>query len=233
MVYYKHMSTYTKKFLERLYFNLPPLVPTVVQTAMEKTMEEIASEPASIQYLEDLIIAFSKKVWPYNQAFEELTAKYNKQMGEKLLLQKASYGLRRAVVHYHQTGGSWDALYTGAVAILFTLEERVELHQILVDINCDVRAFARQAALTVDRARYEERIDYYAERLQTIENELGRLRVLANSEMSEFLAREINQQVRAFELGIAAIGPKVDYSAVCNAHEHFVGRIQEFKTRVF
>lgn len=223
---------YTKKFLERLYFNLPPLVPAAVQKAIEERMNEVASESVAVQYVEDIIIAFSKQVWPYNQAFEELVQKNLKQLGEQLLLQKASYGLRRAISHYHKTGGTWDALYTGAVADLFTPEERVELHQTLVDINCDVREFARQSALTVERRHYEERVSYYGERLTEIEHEIGRLHVLANSEANEFLGQEIRQQIRGFELGIAAMGPRVDYDAVCKAHEHFRGRIRELNVRV-
>lgn len=225
----KTTNQYTIQLLQRLYFNLPPLVPGHIVDGLKKAMSEVTTDTETA-VIEDLMIVFGKKIWAYNQAFEELCTRFDGELGEKLFQQKASFGLRRAFDHYKQTGGSWAGLYTGAVAVLFTSEERVELHQMLVDIRCDVREFARQAALITERRWYEERIAYYHELLGKIETELSHLRNLAEQEEGQsFLADEINEHVRSLELGLAESGAKVDYEAICNAHEHFKGRKKELR----
>lgn len=224
------MSEYTSLFLERLYFNLPPLVSEEVRVELEKVLEELARTPRSISEVEDVIISFQKEIWPYTQAFEEIVQRYVAEMGETLLVRKCSYELRRAYEKYRQKS-SWENLYKGQEITAFTVEERTELHQLLVDIMCDVRDFAKQAALMNDRRVYESRINYYQERFAAIENELARLQQLADSEENIDLAREIRQHARDFELSIASLGPAFDFEAMCNAHAHFVGRKKELSAR--
>lgn len=227
-------NQYTAELLERMYFNLPPLVPESVVIGLKTAMADVEADGGKpVSDIEDVIIVFSKKIWPYTQAFEELCNRYEKELGEKLMSQKASYVLRRALEHYRQTGGTWLALYSGAVASMFTPEERVELHQLLVDIRCDVRAFAAQAAVMTDRAWYEERVEYYQELFGKIQTQLDTLRDLAESEIDHpQLAAEIQDHIRGFEFGLAKLGPQFDYEALCNAHEHFQGRKRDFKIRV-
>lgn len=224
------MSEYTSLFLERLFFNLPPLVSTEVKVELQNILEELAREPRAIVEVEDIIIGFQKEIWPYTQAFEEIVQRYVAEMGENLLIRKGSYELRRAYEKYRQNS-TWENLYKGQEMTAFTVEERTELHQLLVDIMCDVRDFAKQAALMNDRRIYENRIKYYQERFAAIENELGRLRQLADSEENIDLAREIRQHARDFELSVASLGPTFDFEAMCNAHAHFVGRKKELSVR--
>ena len=227
-------NQYTAELLERMYFNLPPLIPESVVSGLKVAMADVEADGGKpVSDIEDVIIVFSKKIWPYMQAFEELCHRYEEELGEKLMTQKASYVLRRAFDRYQQTGGTWRALYTGATAPLFTPEERVELHQLLVDIRCDVRAFAHQAAVMTDRTWYEERVGYYQELFGRIQTQLDTLRDLAESEVDQpQLAAEINDHIRGFEFGLAKLGPQFDYEALCNAHEHFQGRKKDFKIRV-
>lgn len=140
------MSEFTAHFLERLYFNLPPLVPEPTKANLEHELERLARTPQTVTEVEDIIIKYAKELWPYTQAFEELVQTYLKKMGETLLTRKASYSLRAAYEKYRKSG-SWTALYSGEGAKAFTVEERTGLHELLVDIMCDIRAFARQAAL--------------------------------------------------------------------------------------
>lgn len=224
------MSEYTSLFLERLFFNLPPLVSAEVKVELQNILEELAREPRAIVEVEDIIIGFQKEIWPYTQAFEEVVQRYLDEMGESLLMRKGSYELRHAYEKYRQTG-TWAGLYKGEGVHAFTVEERTELHEILVDIMCDVREFARQAALMNDRANYVKRVRYYQERYMAIEHELGRLKQLADSEENIDLAREIRQHSRDFELSIASLGPSFDFEAMCNAHAHFVGRKKELSAR--
>lgn len=225
------MSEFTSHFLERLYFNLPPLTPESVRLDLEKELETLAQNPRTVTEVEDIIIAYYQKLWPFVQAFEDLVKDYLKQMGESLLGRKGTYGLKAAYEKYKRAGGTWASLYNGEEVAAFTSEERTELHQLLVDIMCDVRAFAAQAALMSDRKVYEQKIAHYREKQTIILRELDRLRLLAENEENVSLAREIRQHVRDFELGIAALGPALNFEAVCSAHEHFVGRKKELLAR--
>lgn len=224
------MSEYTSLFLERLYFNLPPLVVEEVRVELEQVLEELSREPRSVVEVEDIIISFQKEIWPYTQAFEEMVQRYVEEMGETLLMRKSSYELRRAYEKYRQHS-TWKNLYKGQEISAFTVEERTELHQLLVDIMCDVRDYAKQAAIMSDRKVYENRIAYYQKRYAEIEIELDRLQELADNEENIDLAREIRQHARDFKLSIASLGPVFDFEAVCNAHAHFVGRKKELSAR--
>lgn len=145
------MSEYTSIFLERLYFNLPPLVSDTIKKELESTLEELSRTARTTAEVEDIIIAFQQEIWPYTQAFEEIVQRYLAEMGETLLLRKASYPLRKAYEQYRRHN-SWESLYKGEGAGAFTVEDRTELHQLSVDIICDVRDFARQIALMSEQA---------------------------------------------------------------------------------
>lgn len=225
------MSEFTSHFLERLYFNLPPLTPEAVRVDLEKELENLAQNPRPVTEVEDIIIAYYQKLWPFVQAFEDIVKEHLGQMGEQLLNRKGTYGLKAAYEKYKRAGGTWSSLYNGEELTAFTSEERTELHQLLVDIMCDVRAFAAQAAVMSDRSVYEKKIAHYRERQAIIYRELDRLRALAESEENVALAREIRQHVRDFELGIASLGPAINFEVVCSAHEHFVGRKKELLAR--
>ena len=224
------MSQYTTQFLERLLLNLPPLVPEKIQIALEAELDDLFLHPRAVAEVEDIIIFYQKEIWPFTQAFEEVVKRHLEEMGETLLLRKASYGLKRAYDQYRKQS-NWASLFKGAAVSAFSSEERTELHELLVDIMCDVRSFSRQAALVSDRKNYEARINHYRERHRVIERELNRLRNLAEKEENLALAREIRQHVRDLELSVAALGPEVDFEAVCNAHDHFVGRKKELSVR--
>lgn len=226
------MSQYTAQFLEQIYLNLPPLVPESVRFDLEKTLDSLELAPQTTLQVEDITIAFQQKIWPYTQAFNELVQQHLTEMGESLLLRKASYGLRSAYEKYRQAGGTWSQAYLGNNLGDFTSEERVELHQIIVDILCDVRAFARQAAQIADRKLYEGRLAYYRERQEIINRELARLRAFAENEENSELAKEVRQHVRDLELSIASLGPSLNFAAVCQAHEHFVARKKELSVKI-
>ena len=225
---------HTVSIFERLYANLPPLVPQAVVEDMGRALEQVkADQELSTEELEDVMIAFGKKVWPYIQAFEEFYQVYESQLGEKLLRQRSSPALQRSYQLFKEMGGTWRDLYAGSMAHVFGHEERTELGQVLVDIKCDIRAFAFQAVTATDRAAYETRIREFARIADDISERLTALEGLAADEQEHpSLAAEIRAQIRAFEYGLAFLGPKVDYQAVCSAPEHFQGRRLELKIRV-
>lgn len=228
---------HTLTIFERTYANLPPLVPEDVAHDMGAAMEQLrANFGLNVAELEDTMIAFGRKVWPYLQAFEELYNVYQSELGEKLFVQKAPASLRKAYTAHCEGGGSWREFYVGngadGVSGKISSEDRVTMHQLLVDIQCDVRAFAFQAVLQRDRVRYETRIKEFQNILAEMEARLDGLRRLAEDEQEHpQLAAEIREHIRAFEYGLAFLGPKMDYHTVCNAHEHFAGRRALLKGR--
>jgi hypothetical protein len=232
MAYSFPTTGYTVQFLERLYFNVPPLVPKDLLMDLKSALDNVVTQNGLPSEIDDIIIFFGKKLWPYNQAFEELCAKIEKELGTKLFMQKASYPVRVAMAEYEQGGGSLERLFSGADAHVFSAEIRLELHQILVDIRCDIRSFAHQSALSTDKKKYLERVAYFETVLKKIEIELAHLHKLADAESDiPVLADEIRGHARDFELSLVKLGPQFDYEALCNAHEHFVGRKKELLVR--
>ena len=224
---------HTLAIFERTCINLPPLVPSEVVRDMGAALEQLQSNFAlTLGELEDTMISFGRRVWPYLQAFEELYNVYQGELGEKLFIQKATPELRRLLESFRASGASWREFYVGAGAAQAPADERVTLHQIMVDIQCDVRAFAYQAVLHTDRARYERRISEFQNILTDMEHRLDALRELAEMEQEHpQLAAEIREQIRGFEYGLAYLGPQVDYATVCNTHDHFTGRRDELRRR--
>lgn len=224
---------HTLAIFERTCINLPPLLPPDLARDMSAALEQMQGNfSLTLQELEDTMISFGRRAWPYLQAFEELYNVYQAELGEKLFIQKVSPELRRAWQSFNEAGGSWREFYVGAGAAQVAAEQRVELHQIIVDIQCDVRAFAYQAVLHADRARYERRIAEFQQILNDMEHRLDALRELAEMEQEHpQFAAEIRDQIRTFEYGLAYLGPQVDYATVCNTHEHFTGRRQDLRQR--
>lgn len=224
---------HTLSIFERTCINLPPLLPAEIAHDMGAALEQLRSNfTLTLEELEDTMILFGRRVWPFFQAFEELYNVYQGELGEKLFIQKASPELRRTLESFRQAGGSWREFYLGSGEAQIPSEHRVLMHQIMVDIQCDVRAFAYQAVMHGDRARYEQRIREFQGILADMEHRLDSLRELADMEQEHpQLAAEIRGQIRAFEYGLAYLGPQIDYATVCNTHDHFVGRRTELRRR--
>ncbi len=224
---------HTLAIFERTCINLPPLLPQELGRDMSAALEQMQGNfSLTLEELEDTMIAFGRRAWPYLQAFEELYNVYQAELGEKLFIQKATPELRRTLENFRASGGGWREFYVGAGAAQVSTEERVTLHQIIVDIQCDVRAFAYQAVMHADRTRYERRISEFQQILADMERRLDALRELADMEQEHpQFAAEIRGQIRAFEYGLAYLGPQVDYATVCNTHDHFTGRRQDLRQR--
>ena len=219
---------------ERLLTSPPPLVSSDFIKEMDLALGACKSSGESnLRKVEDLIIHFAKALWPYRQAFEEMFKMYRGKMGHPLLKQKMSPILRKKYEQFVESGGDFHELRKGSISSFFNHEERVELHKIVIDIECDIRNFARQAVLHSDRTQYEKKILEFQNILGEIEINIEGLQELADAEEEHpQLAREIREQIRAFEHSIALFGPRVDYEAVCRAREHFAGRRLDLRMRI-
>lgn len=231
----KHsLIKHTIKIFERMYNNLPPLIPEKVQNDMYTALEQVKSNPhLSEEELERTMIHFAKQIWPETQAFQEFYNSYESHMAEPAFIQKLPPMLRKRYQEFIDAGHTYNELKKGLRLHLFADHERILLHQLIVDVTCDIRAFAYQAITHRDRERYEERVEEFGQILNHIEEQLDDLRALADNEQEHpQLASEIREHIRGFEHGFAFLGPRVDYAAVCNSHEHFQGRKQHLKMRI-
>jgi len=224
----------TIPIFERMCNNLPPLLPEKTIKNMRQALEQVKNNPdLTEEELERTMVHFAKLIWPYNQAFQELYKSYERLMAEDLFVQKLSPMLRKRYFEYKATGHGYIDVAKGKNLAFFAHHERVLLQQVVVDIVCDTRTFVFQALTHRDRETYLERVDEFKEILEHIELQLDSLRELAEHEQEHpQLAAEIREHVRGFEHSFAFLGPKVDYTAVCAAHEHFEGRKKHLKIRI-
>lgn len=224
----------TIEIFERMYRNLPPLVPEQVVADMGVAVDQIRANPdLDVDEIETTMLVFAKKIWAYNQAFQEIVASYDARMGEKLFLQHLTPSLRKKYAAFCEHGHTFADLHSSATINFFFPEDRVELHKILVTISCDVRGLAVQAVLHGEKKKYLDRIQEFEEILYDIDQQLEDLLQLAENEQEHpVLAAEIREHVKGFEHSIALLGPGIDFEAVCNAREHFRGRKQRHKERV-
>lgn len=229
----KDRLQHTIDIFERMYANMPPLVPEKIRTKMSEALK-LAKKNLELteEELETTMVLFAKQVWPYNQAFQEFYNSYEAQMGEQMFTQKLTGMLRKRYQDYVDSGSDFATLQKKS-SDFFTSEERTKLHAIIVDITCEIRAFAFQAVMHRDKEAYLDKIDEFKEILSHIDEQLDDLRAVADEESEHpMLAHEIRDHVRGFEHSFAFLGPRVDYNAVCSAREHFKGRKKHYKIRV-
>ena len=213
---------------------MPPSVPAGIKEDMTQALEQLRDNyDLTLVELEQTVIAFGKKLWPYRKAFEEFIDSYEAKSGEKFLLGTLSPALKKRYHEFKKYGGTLRDLHVGSPAEFFTSEERSDLCEALIKMNQDVRAHATQAVLAGDKIRYEKKVVEFQIILDDIEKRLDTLRLMAEDEQEHpELAAEIRAQVLSFEQGLCLLGPPHHYDAVCAAEEHFVGRKEEKKMRV-
>lgn len=201
---------------------------------MQAAAEQLRINPTvTTEQAEETIIVFGKQTWPYREAFAEFVELYEGLHGEVFFRQSISPILQKKYDDFLAYGGSYRDLYQGKKVHFFSPEDRQELCGALVNTRLAIREHARQAALSTERSVYEAKILEFQEVLDDIEKRLDALRLEADNEQEHpDLAAEIRAQVRAFEYGLCALGPKTDYTAVCAMPEHVAGRRKEKKMRV-
>jgi hypothetical protein len=219
----------TLSLFRRLYHHIPPLFPKDQTEAMGKTLDRLENDPAiTVEEIESAMIKFGYELWPYNQAFREYLRFTEERMGEHFLIPLLSEGLRQKYADFRKLNGTLADLHSGKNAQFFTSEERIELCEKLVDLQKQIREFARQEILGTEQERYSRRIKEFGVVFDEIQSSLSELKKLADREEDHpILADEIRARVRGFEQGLCLLGPELDYDAVCSSVEFFKGRKQE------
>lgn len=210
----------------RLLDDMPPLVPQEIQSDMQQAYEQMRHNYSlSLQELEDTIIVFGKKLWPYRKAYDEFLDIYEGKLGEQFLLGRLPLAMKKRYQEFKAVGGHFRDFHHGAPAMFFTSEERTKLCEALVETNLDIRRHAIQSVLSIDQEYYQKRVIEFQTILEDIEKRLDTLRLMADDEQEHpELAGEIREQVRSFEYGLCLLEPAHTYEAVCKSEEHFQGR---------
>ncbi len=221
---------HTTAIFRQLYEQMPPLVPEDVTRDMKQALEQVEENMHLTQdELEQTMISFAKKVWPYREAFFEFYSIYEGSLGEQILIRKFSYEMKKNYDLFRESGGTFRDLHTGGGVIhIFSSEERTQLCEALIEMRQELLAYTKQKVCTTDRKKYEQRISEFTRILSDIEHQLDQLRERADNEQEHpELASEIREHIRGFEHGLCLLGPRLDYEAVCRSHEFFDSRKQQ------
>lgn len=217
----------TIQIFERLVRDIPPLVPRQIADESRQALEQVRSNMhVKVDELEQTMVSVGMKLWPYREAFLEFYRVYESEVGEKALLQKLPYHIKKQYLLSREHGGSFRDLHSGCVLVGgFSSEDHVILCGALVDIQKEVWRYTVQAVLTKDRARYEKRIAEFQSIFFDIEKKLDGLRDMTQKEGEHpELVQEMKEHIRGFEQGLCLLGPKLDYEALCNSEDHFEAR---------
>lgn len=193
---------------------------------MKNELEDLVNQPGiSVQEVENKMIKFGYDVWPWNQAYKHFLEVARHQLGEHFLLPQMSDGLLEKYLNFKAYGGELKDLQTGRAAGFFTPEERVELCEGLVNTQVQLREYVNRDLVGVNKKLYFNKIDEYEKLLEKIELSLESLRdLMAGEEPDSVLSGEINSKIRDFEHSLCLLGMELDYEAVCQAPDFFVGR---------
>lgn len=239
MIYLAHMKhsasvQHTLNIFEKLYRDLPPLVPQEVVRDMEKALEQIRhNHTLTLDELEDTMIIFGKATWPFRQAFQEFLDLYEGRMGEQLIMQVMFPSLRKKYKEFKAHGGTFRDLHGGGPLEFFSPDERVALCEVLVESQRALQDHARQAVISTDKDDYLARVYEFQIILDDIEKRLDTLLVMADNEQEHpELASEIRAGVRGFEYGLCSLAQHTDYAAVCQSVEYYQGRKVDKKSHI-
>lgn len=210
---------------------IPPLVPETLVSTMKNALDHFEVHPeATLEELERVMYAYGYELWPYNQAFREELLLAEKNVGERFLLPKLSAGLKETYLVYKKQGGTIRELHNGSSVAVFSSEERVELCEVLVQLQRDLRQYATQNVLGAGKKHYLKHVEHFRTRLETMHKYTEQLRHLADHEDEHpTLAEEIRAQVKSFEQGLCLLGPELSYDAVCSSVDYFQGRQKQIR----
>ena len=217
---------HTLVIFEYMHRRMPPLVPEEIVEEFSHVMKHLKSDyKITIEELDETVVVFGKKIWPYWKAFYEFFDMTQGKLGEKFLLGKLPRELKKKYQEFKEHGGSYHDLRTGEPLTFFEPEERQKITSAFIEIDKELRQHAQQTVVSTDRQKYEDAILEFQEILDNIEKRLETLRTLAEDEEEHpQLAMEIREQIKSFEFGMCLLGPNTKYHEVFNAEEYFIDR---------
>ncbi len=228
-------TEHTLQIFERLVQTLPPLVPEDLRDDALHAYEQAQDNMSlSEEELEDTMIAFAKRLWPYREAFLEFMRVSESHMGETFLLRHLDYPMKQKYHQFIQRGNTFRDFHVGKDLSFFTSEEKGVLCTALVQVQDDLWKFTEQHVAGVAESSYLAHIAEFKTVMADIEVRIQNLQDMADKEQEHpELAAEIRAHAKGFEHSISLLGPKLDYEAVCHAEGHFEMRreTKEYRKR--
>jgi len=223
---------HTLNIFKQVHRNLPPLVDVKLREEMKAKIEELVDTgKVTLEELEDIMIFYGKKVWPFVQAFEDIYHVYHEKLSEKIFLAKASKSIIGKYNTIKETGVNFFDIFSGTLHHFFSHEERMELLDLLISLKRDIRQHATQAVLTHEKTNYEEKIDKYGQMVQDINKVIEDLHKFANEEKDNNLALDVLDKARTIEYSLAFLGPKINYPEILDLLDYYKGKKEEKKMR--
>jgi len=221
--------SHTLNIFERMYRLLGAHVPQDIVDDLKHDLDDLKQRTeVLLEDVETTMVKHGKRVWPYIRAFEDMYVYYEAGMLEKLLYQRASQGLKVKLQLFREMDGDMHDIYSGSVHHIFESDERQELMALLVDLKHDIRKHATQKILLHDKQQYNEKVAYYADMLEQINNVLEDVRKFAHEEAHEFIAENIHEKIKTVEHSFAFLAPPVDIVEVLNLADDYRGKQEEF-----
>ncbi len=228
-------TQHTKAIFQHLYDFVSYVLPLELQEEMSHALEHIKNDTElSREDIEDTMIIFGKKVWPYRKALQENIELHEGNVGDQFFRGALSRSMQKRFEEFLQHGGTLRDIHSGAPAHFFSVEERVELNHALVDMHQHLKAYVLQHLKGLGRKEFDARVAEFTKILENLETELEHIRDMADDAQEHpLIAREMREHVRGFEHGLAFLGPEYSEEEVLRAREHFVGRKKELTVRQF
>jgi Rad3-related DNA helicase len=228
------LVTHTLKIYQRLYDRMPPFVPEQVYLDIEKELKNFfARQDATVSEVENSMMKYGEKIWPYVKAFEEMVKVHEHVLADKIFHQKASPRLRKKYALVCKLGHGFEPVCYGIALEHFDHDEKQELNELLVELKRDVRRYAMQAVLTHDKVTYQEKIDRYGKVVEEINVVLHSLSDFSNRERGDHgdLVHDMEGKIRAIQQSFAFLGPAIDIEEIRRMPEYYKGRKEERKMR--
>lgn len=219
---------FTLSLFQQLVENIPPLFPEDLKYQIRKDLKSIIENSSSLEDLEKIMIKSGYQIWPWNQAFKEIIAVTEENVGEQFLLANVPADIQEKYLECRQLGMSLKDLHSGRMASFFDEEQRALLNGALVDMQIQLREFAVREAVGVKKDLYLKKVQEFKIILEEIEQNLNRLKDLADKEEDHIgLADEIRARVETFEHGLCLLAPNFSHEEIGQAHDFFIGRKKE------
>ena len=220
------MNNYTIQLFRYFYSNIPPLFPKEEKEKIKDAMWQLETNQSLTPHqIEDTMITFGYLLWPWNQAYKDFLTIAENAYGDEFLLPHLSNDLQKKYLNYKDYGLSLRDLHSGRPAIFFDSEERVELYRALLKMQEDLKKYVNQQIASTEKKRFLEKVEKYGKTLEEIEEKLRGLREIAQNEQDHpMLADEIRERIRMFEYGMCLLGPELDFHAVSESVDFFMGR---------
>jgi predicted choloylglycine hydrolase len=148
---------HTLYIFERMHDHLPPLIPSEILELFEKRLEGVRNQhDIALEEVEQIMAEVGKKIWPYMRAFEDVHKHYTDKLGQELLHQRASTGLKRKLQIFKEMGGTYQDVYRGSGSDFLGVGERQEHDNLKQDIYSHVNSFDHGFSLLGPRVDINE-----------------------------------------------------------------------------